>query len=209
MTNKQLIIKLTTLKLRAQQQERKERCRRREKKIESQYITYNQSTEIQYVYLTLNSKLYRTPFEKIIDHIKVCWLTYKASPNADLNTSLPTPYYWSFLPFEPVKYLTPDMIRIHQHIIATNEYIEFLSWNSIFDTYQSQEQKMMYNQYVRNTHLCVMTQICKKKKFYCRETSTDIISSLCPMPNFHPHKKTTMADEKFPSLVAPMTTQQQ
>lgn len=44
---------------------------------------------------------------------------------------------------------------------------------------------------------------------YCREKSTDIILSLCPMSNFQPHKKKKMPDEQYPQLVTPTMKKQQ
>ena len=52
-----------------------------------------------------------------------------------------------------------------------------------------------------------MTQL-SKTLCYCREMSTDIITSLHPMSNFQPHKKKKMAAECLP-LARPQAKQQQ
>ena len=76
-------------------------------------------------------------------------LEYKALPNADSNVSLHKLYYRSFLLFEFVQDLTVDLIRIHQHIIRRDEYIEHLSFHFFFAVYRDQEQKMICDQYIR------------------------------------------------------------
>ena len=129
---------------------------------------------------------------------------YKASLTADQTASIRLLLYLSPPPFVNV---TPDMIRIRQCTIASNECIACLSLHSFLDAYKDQVQKMMINQSVRDNHFCFMTQLFKTF-CYCRKILTYIITSLHPMPNFQPHKKKKMAAECL-SLVTPPTKHHQ
>ena len=51
-----------------------------------------------------------------------------------------------------------------------------------------------------------MTQL-PKTLCYCNKTSTDILSSLCPLPNFQPHKKKIMVIESPPKVTPPKQQQ--
>ena len=86
----------------------------------------------QYTYLVSNSALYIIHCDTTSDHIRVRQRVYKASPNADLTASLYLPYYQSYLPFRNVRDLAPNTIRINKQIIASNNYIAYLSLNSFF-----------------------------------------------------------------------------
>ena len=87
-----------------------------------------------------------------------------------------------------------------------NVAIERLSLSSFLDAYKAQVQMMKFDQNVRYTHLCVMTQL-SKTLCYWNKTSTNILSSLCPMPKFQPHKKKIIATASPPKVTPPKQQQ--
>ena len=91
--------------------------------------------------------------------------------------------------------MKPNNTHTHNFDIAR------LSLSSFLAAYKAQLRKTKFDQIVRNNRFCVMTQL-SKTLCYCNKTSTDILSSLCPMSNFQPHKKNIMTTE-FPLKVTP------
>ena len=137
----------------------------------------------------------------VIKHIRVRQEAYAASPLADLTSPL------RVLVCQDSFFHPYSKNETKQCTHAYNVDIAHLSLSSFLAAYKSQVQKTKFDQIVRNNRFCVMTQL-SKTLCYCNKTSTNILSSLCPMPNFQLHKKKIMVTIS-PPKVTPSKQQQQ
>ena len=100
-----------------------------------------------------------------------------ASPLADLTSPLYVPIC------QDLFFHLYSKNETEQRTHARNVAIACLSLSSFLAAHKAQVQMTKFDQNVRYTCLCVMTQL-SKTLCYCNKTSTHILSSLCPMPNF-------------------------
>ena len=187
MKNKQVITTLYGLELKAQRQE-KEKCYCTQR----MFGTYKRPTETQCNSFVSKPTLYGTHWDITSETIRVRQQAYKASPHADLTSPLCILICQKSLYSENDQDSSPTMFRTKQRTHTCNVYISRLFLYSFLAAYKAQVQKTAFDQIVRNSHFCVMTQL-SKTICYCNKMSTDILSSLHPMPKFQPHKKMIMA----------------
>ena len=195
MTNKQVLNKLYDLQLKAHRWE-KEECYR----LQRIFGTIKRPMETQCASLVSKPALYHTRWDITSATIRVQWEAYLAYPLADSTSPLCVLICQESF-FHPYS-KNETKQRTHAH----NVDIAHLSLSSFLDSYKSQVQKMKFDQIFRNNCFRVMTQL-SKTLCYCNKMSTNIISSLRPMPNFQPHKKKIMATVSPPKVTPPKQQQ--
>ena len=158
--------------------------------------------------LVFKPSFYKTHWDITSETIQVLQQAYKASSNGYLTAPFRVLICQFSLYSQNEQDLSPAMLRIKQRTHTCNAYIVRLSLHSFLDACKAQVQKTTFDQIVRNNHFCVMAQL-SKTLCYCNKTSTDILSSLHPMPNFQPYKKNIMVTECFLPVTPPKKQQQQ
>ena len=172
------------------------------------FVIYKCPTETQYASIVSKPALYKTHWDITSETIRVLQQAYEASLNTDLAAPLRVPLCQSSLYSKTEQDSSPDMLRINQRTHAQNDCIARLSLHHSLTSYKAQVQKRKFDQIVRNNCFCVMTQL-SKILCYCNKTSTTILSSCRPMPNFQPHKKKITATECIPPVTPPKKQKKQ